>query len=267
MAKLRILLRALENTVFLGKELIHLDRVDSTNTYLKELLNSDKRPNEGLLVFAEDQFAGKGQLGATWLSEPGENIAVSILFSPTFLEPKQIFYFNKAIALAVRDCVEYFMGKQPEQKIKVSIKWPNDILVGDRKVAGVLIENIFRANTIENSIVGIGINVNQEFIKEKTLFAISLKELISANIDISDTLLILCAKLEKYYFLLRGYNFKEIDGLYHKHLFGLGEDKNFIVNGTTFKGVIKGVGEDGLLDIEVDGGIRAFEVKQIEFVK
>lgn len=167
MAKLRILLRALENTVFLGKELIHLDRVDSTNTYLKELLNSDKRPNEGLLVFAEDQFAGKGQLGATWKSELGENIAVSILFSPTFLEPKQIFYFNKAIALAVRDCVEYFMGKQPEQKIKVSIKWPNDILVGDRKVAGVLIENIFRANTIENSIVGIGINVNQEFIKEK----------------------------------------------------------------------------------------------------
>lgn len=67
----------------------------------------------------------------------------------------------------MRDCVEYFMGKQPEQKIKVSIKWPNDILVGDRKVAGVLIENIFRANTIENSIVGIGINVNQEFIKEK----------------------------------------------------------------------------------------------------
>lgn len=99
MAKLRILLRALENTVFLGKELIHLDRVDSTNTYLKELLNSDKRPNEGLLVFAEDQFAGKGQLGATWKSELGENIAVSILFSPTFWNRNRSFILTRQLLL------------------------------------------------------------------------------------------------------------------------------------------------------------------------
>jgi len=266
MAKLRILLQALENTVFLGKELIHLDRINSTNTYLKNLLTGDKRPNEGLLVFADEQFAGKGQLGASWKGEAGKNITASFLFVPTFLDPKQIFYFNKAVALAVRDCVDHCLQMQPNQKQITSIKWPNDILVGDRKIAGILMENTFRANGIENSVVGIGINVNQEFKSDKKLRAISLGEISGITIDISETLAILCSMLEKYYFMLRGLKFKEIDQLYHKYLFGFREDRIFMVDGNKISGKIIGVGEDGLLNLEGDGERREYEVKEIKFL-
>ncbi len=266
MAKLRILLRAPENTIFLGKELIHLDRVDSTNTYLKNLLSGEKAPKEGAMVFAEDQFAGKGQLGAFWTSEPGKNILASFLFVPTFLDPKHIFYFNKAVAIAVRDSVEHLLRKFSPERHNTYIKWPNDIMVEGKKIAGILIENTFRANSIENCITGIGINVNQKFGSEKHIRAVSLSELTADEVDVSDALAVLCAMLEKYYFMLRGLKFKEIDKLYHNNLFGIGEDRIFITDGNRISGKIIGVGEDGLLNLESDCIIRKFEVKQIDFL-
>ena len=266
MAKLRILLRAPENTVFVGKELLHLERVDSTNTYLKDLLSTGKRLNEGLLVFAEEQFAGKGQLGNSWISNPGENITLSVLFYPVFLEIRHIFYFNKAIALAVRDTVNEILKEKDEDYEPVMIKWPNDILIGRKKVAGILIENSLKSTGIENSIVGIGINVNQVFASNTSLYAVSIKEILGEHVDFHKILMILCTFLEKYYLMLRGFKFMEIEDQYHSYLFALGEERNFNVGGTLLKGIIRGVGEKGLLNIEINGLIKQYDMKEIGFV-
>ena len=266
MAKLRILLGALENTLFIGKELMHLDSVDSTNNYVKNLLTAEKRPNEGLLVFADDQFAGKGQLGNSWISKPGENIIASVLLYPVFLEPHQIYFLNKAVALAVQETITEIIMEKNALIGTVKIKWPNDIFIGEKKVAGILIENSLKTSRIENCVVGIGLNVNQIFAHQSTLNAVSIKEIIGEDVDLNKVLNILCTRLEKYYLMLRAFNFQQIDKQYHSCLFGVGEVRNFIVNDAPIKGIIKGVGENGLIHVEIDSINKEFDLKEIEFI-
>lgn len=255
----------ISNTLFIGKELVHLVTVDSTNTYLKDRIAKNGKPGEGLVIVADEQFAGRGQAGNTWDVIAGKNLTASILFYPVFLEARQIFYFNKAVSLAVRECIASIIHEDSAKTNDVKIKWPNDILAGSKKISGILIENSFRTSGIENTVVGIGINVNQIF--ERNSFpAISLMEICKKEIRVEYVLEILCSLLEKYYLILKSSYFAKIDELYQKNLFGYGEERKFIFKEKIFLATVKGVDHNGELILETDGKQEKYKFKEVGWI-
>src|ERR1035441_10550859 len=141
-------------TLFIGKNLITLDSVASTNNFAKDML-SNTRPVEGTAIMAKEQYAGRGQMGNAWETESGKNLTCSFILYPEFLEADKQFFLNMAVALAVKDFCEHVLHDE------IKIKWPNDIYYHDKKLGGILIENSISGNKISSSVIGIGINVNQ----------------------------------------------------------------------------------------------------------
>ena len=140
-------------TLFTGKPTIHLSSVGSTNIYLKNLC-AQKSLNEGYAVTAQEQTHGLGQRNKSWSSLKGQNLLCSILFRPTFLRADNSYLLNMISALAVNHLLT-------EMDIQSKIKWPNDIYINDRKCGGILIENRITGTSINRSIIGLGLNLNQ----------------------------------------------------------------------------------------------------------
>lgn len=250
-------MRPASHTLFVGKVLHHLQKVDSTNAYLQYYIASSAEiPPEGFTVTADEQFAGRGQMGARWDAAEGQNITASILLYPKFLLPKQVFYLNKAIAIAVRNCVALFAGD-------VKIKWPNDIYVHNKKIAGILIENSLSSHAVLQSIIGIGINVNQTEFDASIPNPVSLRMLSKKVYEPEEIFHALCYEIEKNYLLLRSMQFKKIDTFYHENLLGYNEENVFLFDGKTYKGIIRGVNENGKLMVETDKEIFEFGVKEV----
>ena len=133
-----------KNTLFIGKVVIQLPKVDSTNLYAQSLVAKSK-PSEGTVISTYNQRAGRGQIGRKWESEPGKNIAFSVILYPGFLAIRQQFLLNQMVSLAVLDLV----AKYTEKAVKV--KWPNDIYIEDGKVCGILIQNTLAGRRIQSS--------------------------------------------------------------------------------------------------------------------
>lgn len=127
----------------------------STNDKCMEM--ASQGADEGLVIAAEFQTLGRGQRGNKWDSERGLNLTFSILVRPTFLAVADQFYLSKITSVAICDWLTAYL---PTDLVK--IKWPNDVYIGNRKVAGILIENSFSGRNMETSVVGIGINLNQK---------------------------------------------------------------------------------------------------------
>jgi BirA family biotin operon repressor/biotin-[acetyl-CoA-carboxylase] ligase len=151
-------------------QLIELESVDSTNNYAMGLIH-EGMASDGLVCLARRQSAGKGQRGKTWLSEPGQNLLMSLVIEPFPLNLTSQFLFSAAIALGVLETAEGF-----EQK-EWHIKWPNDIYYGDRKAAGILIESVIQGKNWPFAVVGIGMNLNQLSFPPEIPHAISLKQI------------------------------------------------------------------------------------------
>jgi BirA family biotin operon repressor/biotin-[acetyl-CoA-carboxylase] ligase len=157
-------------------QLIELESVDSTNNYAMARIH-EGMAFDGLAYIARHQWAGKGQRGKKWLSEPGQNLSLSLVIEPRELILSQQFLFSAAVTLGILDFV------QGLKKGKWHVKWPNDIYWRDRKAAGVLIESIIKGEIWQFSVVGIGINLNQEIFPEKLPNAISLKNITGKNYE------------------------------------------------------------------------------------
>ena len=139
-----------------GITFIHLEETDSTNTYLKSYPKDPAQPY--VSVMADYQTAGRGQRGNTWHSARGQNLLCSIRHHPTFLRPQQQFILSQLIALTITDSLSELL---PDADEHLRIKWPNDIYWDDRKLCGILIEYELSATSIEQAIIGFGVNVNQ----------------------------------------------------------------------------------------------------------
>lgn len=260
MQNYEFLLRPPINTLFIGKTHHHLGRVESTNAWLKQWLESaETSVPEGLVVTAEEQFAGKGQGDKSWITSPGLNLTVSILLRPVFLEPRQVFYLNKAIALSVHDTLA-------TETHGVQIKWPNDMYYEKKKLAGILIENILGSYRIQQSIIGIGINLNQTDFDADLPNPTSLKLITGRVIDLSDLLEKLCTQIEKYYLQLRAAQFTTIDALYHHHLFGHQKESEFIINNNKIKATVNGVSASGKLILSTADNKLELSVGEVEWV-
>ncbi|HYQ56854.1 MAG TPA: biotin--[acetyl-CoA-carboxylase] ligase, partial [Draconibacterium sp.] len=126
------------------KNIILLSEVDSTNNYAKQLVA--EKAHSGTVVLAQYQKNGRGQVGNFWESEAGKNLLFSLILYPAFLDAGKQFYISKVVSLALVEVLN-------ECIIDVKIKWPNDIYVGDKKIAGILIENTMKGNKLESSVI------------------------------------------------------------------------------------------------------------------
>ena len=251
-------------TLFIGKNLLFLHDVESTNTYAMNLLRN-VNVIEGTVVYTDNQTSGRGQRGALWISNVGQNITSSIILKPTFLPIDNAFYLSKISALAVYDVLTDIL---PISQYDIKIKWPNDILVNQQKIAGILIENNFSNTAIHYSVIGIGLNVNQDTFSEFERSATSLKLISNMVFEREKILNLLCEKLEKWYLKLKEQKITLIDNHYLNCLFGLNQTISFKdFNHICFEGKILGVSKNGKLIIELnDLSIKEYDIKEIKFL-
>lgn len=236
--------------LFIGRTVIRLERVDSSNNYARTLLR-DKMPLEGTVIVADEQTAGRGQRANLWVSEAKKNLTCSYILRPAFLAAKDQFMQSAAVALAVEATVSEFLPTE-----NVRIKWPNDILVNGRKTSGILIENSLRGMNLETSIVGIGMNVNQTEFADG-LNATSLKLITRENVDVDEVLERLNENLEQRYLKLRQGKHQLLLDALNNRLFGFGESMNLNINDQAQQVTIVGVRQTGELELEHHDGSRA----------
>ena len=250
-----------ENTLFVGKFVHHFEELPSTNAYLQELVDRQKIP-EGTVVLTDHQTAGRGQMGNTWFGGRRNNIALSVLLRPIFLEPRQQFQLTQCVALAVRDTLAEFLPRP------VRIKWPNDVLVGDRKICGILIQNNLSGAQLSRSIVGIGVNVNQAEFPEEASKATSIFLETGRELDCEVLLYRLYENLEARYLQLRGGRTQALHADYIRQFYRLDQPTPFRDSLTEcdFVGLPTGISERGeLVVVMPDGRRRFFGMKEIKW--
>jgi BirA family transcriptional regulator, biotin operon repressor / biotin---[acetyl-CoA-carboxylase] ligase len=246
-----------------------MEQVPSTNIFMLEQLqesgsgnvNSPQKPlfTEGAVVYTYHQTAGRGQYGNRWESEAGKNIAMSILLKPRFLEARQQFELNKAVSLAVHDVLfNYTEG--------VSVKWANDIFIGEKKICGILIQNNISGTRLEASVIGIGINVNQLNFQDLP-YASSLKLETGKTFILEHIVEAICQAVEKRFWQLKSGYFTQLGEEYLSKLYRYGEDALYQkTDNTYFQGKIVGISETGKLCLETKLGLVEYRIKEIKFV-
>jgi BirA family biotin operon repressor/biotin-[acetyl-CoA-carboxylase] ligase len=239
--------------------IIKIKKTDSTNRWLKE--QSEKQAlDEGTTVAAEFQTAGKGQRGNRWESEAGKNITCSLILYPRFLSVKQQFLLSEAVALGLKDAVEQYLPP-------VEIKWPNDIYCRNKKLAGILIENELTGQITCKSIIGIGLNVNQEKFSDAAPKAVSMRQILGKETD-PDALLeqTVSAVLLRYNLLKFG-NYESIVSAYHASLYRKSGFHAFADKNGLFNARIEQITDDGLLHLSTDEGEkRCYAFKEVSYV-
>lgn len=244
----------------IGEHNIHFDQLPSTNAYATELLSTEQ-PKEGTVISTDNQYAGKGQLTNKWESEPYKNISLSIILYPRFLAVQQQFYFNQAISIAVQQTLHDYLPR------RVMIKWPNDIYIDDKKVAGILIQNQVQGKNISSSIVGIGINVNQESFLSDAPNPVSVYNALGKPVDLKAFKASLLGNLSTQYHALRMGAYQPMNKLYHELLYRKEQLGRFQINGEVeVLGSILGVNEHGLLRVLIDGQVHEFGFKEIKYL-
>jgi BirA family transcriptional regulator, biotin operon repressor / biotin---[acetyl-CoA-carboxylase] ligase len=245
----------------IGSSIVHLDNTSSTNAYVLDLLKSS-RPGEGLVVIADNQSAGRGLENNSWESEPGKNLTLSILLYPRFLPADKQCILSMAIALGVYDLVHSKVNSQP-----VSIKWPNDIYIGDRKVCGMLIQNSVLGSVFDSSVAGIGLNVNQERFLSDAPNPVSIKMVTGREFSLDEILDQLCRWLDSRYSQLRMGDRKGITEEYLSLMYRLNEWHIYEIRGSAAEAKIVGVNHYGHLQLEERNGNRwECDVKEVKFL-
>jgi BirA family biotin operon repressor/biotin-[acetyl-CoA-carboxylase] ligase len=249
------------STLFIGQNFIKLPSVDSTNNYLKVLLSKSEPLPDGTVIMAEEQYAGRGQQQNAWQAEPGQNLTFSLFLKPSFLAIKNQFTLNMAISIALNNALLPMLGEG------VSIKWPNDIYYHDRKLGGILIENIVSGQSYKCSIIGIGLNVNQQHfqagLKDR---ATSIHQILHKDVNLDELLAVICSQIESQYLNLKSKTNLSLTKEYLKKLYRFGRPSSFRHNGQVFEGSITGVTELGMLVIESGGKVEAYNFKEVEFI-
>jgi BirA family biotin operon repressor/biotin-[acetyl-CoA-carboxylase] ligase len=233
-------------------QLVKLHATGSTNDDLKARFRESELPQLTTL-YTDHQTAGKGQMGATWVSEPFKNLTFSVLITD-LVKDSTDFEVNKCITVVL---VEWLRKKLQVQAV---IKWPNDILSVHHKLAGLLIENIYQGNSRECSIVGIGLNVNQTDFQSFTK-AISLTQITGKNYILEELLIDFLESLSQ--------ELKDPEALisrYESHLFKYRQQTKFRKKGAEFTAIVQGTDQLGRLLLQHDGALHAYDLKEVEWI-
>ncbi|MBN2635607.1 MAG: biotin--[acetyl-CoA-carboxylase] ligase [Prolixibacteraceae bacterium] len=243
-----------------NKKIIVVSEVESTNNYANRLILSEAA-EDGTVVLAHYQTRGKGQLGNSWESEPDKNLLMSLIWFPKFLPATQQFLISKVVSLAITDVIQNYVED-------CTIKWPNDIYIGNKKLAGILIENSVKGSNLFTSIIGIGMNINQEQFISDAPNPVSLKQVTGNSYEISVVLEEILKRLDFWYKKLMNKNLQEIDETYFSRLYRSKQWSLFSEPGKSpFEGRITGIGKFGQLQLQLrDKTMHEYMFKEIEFV-
>jgi BirA family biotin operon repressor/biotin-[acetyl-CoA-carboxylase] ligase len=238
----------------IGAKIINLESVDSTNNYAANMILEGNCPH-GTVILADEQYLGRGQRGSKWFAASGDNLTTSIVLLPDNLSVEQQFYLTCITSLSVLDVLKEF-------NIAAEIKWPNDIYVKDRKIAGILIENAIQGNWIKSAIIGIGLNVNScpsidgttcifdQILLKIQPFQVLTKFLIHFNRWYEEH------QVSNHLYIIEKYR----DSLFKRNKTLVFEDEDGI-----FEGNVLDVSEHGYLQLRVGNEIRSYGAKQISW--
>jgi len=240
----------------IGKSIIILDSVDSTNNYVAKAIRQGTYV-WGTAILAHFQTNGRGQREAIWQSASGQNLTFSFGLELKEFDPRSFFTLSRAISLALYQYLYDELGEG------IKIKWPNDMLFNHKKIAGVLIENRLAKTPI--AICGIGLNVNQTSF-ENLAKATSLKSETNRNYSIENVLDELLKHLNNEWRILNLEDFRTQQNRYDDRLFGIHEDLSFNINGELITGKVQGTTSDGKIQIDLKGSQRSFLPKEIGFL-
>ena len=239
-------------------KIIKLDAIDSTNTFLRQL-SAEEKLEDFTMVTAALQTAGKGQMGTKWNAEKGKNLTFSVFKKILCLENEEAFYISMATSLAIYNTLKHF------QIPKLAIKWPNDILSENKKICGILIENVIKNSKMTAAIIGIGLNVNQTAFKGG-FNATSLKKITGIHFELEEIMFQIATQLKKYSYLIAERSFEQLKEEYESLLFRKDKPSTFkMPTDEFFMGFIQGVTEDGKLNILLeDEVLENYDLKEIK---
>ena len=234
------------------------DNLPSTNEMMKSLIS--KGLAEYDVIVANHQSAGKGQKGNSWESEEGKNLTFSLLLTPGFIQAQDQFVISKIICLGILEVLS-------EYSDNFTIKWPNDIYYKELKIGGILIENALYTNTIGTSVVGIGLNINQEVFKSDAPNPVSLKNITNKEFDLDCMLDDILNCIYNLYSKVKKEGYSAINSQYLNCLFWKEGFHNFKDEQGQFKARIDGISEYGQLILYRENGQKkTYSFKEVEFL-
>lgn len=236
---------------------MYLRETRSTNLVLKEMLREYNLP-EGFVLRTDFQSAGKGQPGNSWESEKGKNLLFSVLLYPQHIAIDQQFILSQLVSVAILRTLNSFCAG-------FSIKWPNDIYFGDKKIGGILIENSLQGSKLNTSIVGIGLNINQKTFRSDAPNPVSLRQITAKNQRRKN---ILQDVLNNIYELYSKMDVDTIRNEYFENLYRRVGFYTYRDNKGLFEAELAGIESDGCLKLKTrTGEIRAYYFKEVAFVQ
>lgn len=231
--------------------------LDSTNKEAHRLLAQGPVLN-GLTLLANHQTEGRGQMGRAWISEPGSHLAMTVIYYPAGLNPTELPTLGMKISLGIVDALKEF-----DASISPRIKWPNDIYADGKKLCGLLVENALSGSSVQHSVIGIGMNINENHFPAEIPNAISLRMLTGRTHDIREIALLI-RKHVLSFLDIEPPQWKED---YDKYIFGKGNRFSFISNADAFEAEVTGVSLRGHLELKMeDGVIKSFASHEVKWV-
>lgn len=244
-SKIRILLAPIPAET-LKIPVLALDTTDSTNNYAMTLIDADKAQH-GLTITARAQSAGKGQRGRQWVAEEGKSLLMSLIAKPGYRLDEQ-FLFSAAAAGAIVAALEALY-----EHWSVQVKWPNDVIVNDKKAGGILIENVLRGSQWNYAVIGLGLNVQQESFPPELPYATSLRLASGLSFPVEELVPVLReAILEG----IEPRSAETVMDFYNRRLFRRGLPQQFSEGTRSWNALVEGVLPDGRLQVVRDDGHR-----------
>lgn len=248
-----------QNKSAMEPRIIHREEVFSTNLSLREMLSENKLP-EGSVLWADTQSAGRGQMGNTWESEPCKNLTFSIVIYPETVPANKQFLISQITALSVKETLDQYTEG-------IAIKWPNDIYHDDKKICGMLIENDLAGSAIYCSVIGAGINLNQEVFRTNAPNPVSLTQITGLTYDREEILHQFLTRFYGYYLLLLREEEEKIRQLYHAALYRRDGYHLYLDADGTFEAAIDFIEPTGHLILRLrDESRRRYAFKEISYI-
>jgi BirA family biotin operon repressor/biotin-[acetyl-CoA-carboxylase] ligase len=235
---------------------LFLDEVGSTNEFALELCHAE-RPAEGTVVVTKYQSDGRGQRGKKWVSERGVSAMFSVIYSPSDIPPTNQFVLVQMASIAVYKAIQ-----ELDSHLEVTIKWPNDIYIEDMKVGGILIQNILKGGTIDYTVIGMGVNLNQDIFPEELPNPTSLLLETGLEYDRMEFIKLVVKYLDQ---MLIKRDVENLNEDYHRALYLKDEDSIFYLNDEIIEGRILGTDASGKLKIDVEGVIKKFTFGELVY--
>lgn len=250
---------------FFSQTPFYIESLQSTNDYLKEIV-SKNNVKEGFSIITDYQNKGRGQLNNVWHSSHSKNILFSFVVFPKQISISEIFILNQWISISIIEGLEkVFLKNKMDGQLK--IKWPNDIFLNNKKIGGILIENSISTHGIEQSIIGIGLNINELTFPETLPLASSLKKEYDLPWSRSQILNAICAEIEENYRMLYTPSSKINSQNYFNYLLGYKEKRSYKIEEKKREGTIIDIDSYGRLVLEFeDQSTQLFGMKELQFV-